>query len=405
MTASYNRAIETNNKNLEADLTNTAQYYDEQKIIINDKITAIKERKRLKREQHNVETNSVIGIQAAIEEVQDEIDSLDRQIVVTKFWTFPSILKILLIFIFLSYLSVFFGSAMYKMFFEEDHVMNLLQKGITPDPTPLLDANALAKTYNREGIFYGVIATLFFLIPVLLTNIKLLTDNKFIRVFIGWVVGIFAVDFVVAILISQYTFEINNLRIGGSGEWDIVDAFETGEFWLIFIFGALPLFIAKMLIQSVWGGYTRSNPELVNREKSLLLRSNKRKLADKRQTLETHKLKLDNVESDIKELDDSIQQLEDQKNEILLTENKKILESREKNDKRNNSLSEIYNVYIASVDSGSRQFLRNIVSGRVSAFKKGYYNFLNAYYAPEVATSKIDSLENVHRNWINQNFD
>ena len=59
--------------------------------------------------------------------------------------------------------------------------MGLLSRGITPESPPLFDANALGQIFETKGIFFGLVGVIFFIIPVLLTSIKLIVDkNKFI---------------------------------------------------------------------------------------------------------------------------------------------------------------------------------------------------------------------------------
>ncbi len=87
------------------------------------------------------------------------------------------------------------------------------------------------------------------------------------------------------------------------------------------------------------------------------------------------------------------------------TKTTKKLELKERNESRNKNLREVYNSFISSVESGNRLFLRDVISGRISTFKTGFYNWINSYYNPNVATIKIESLENAYNRWINQNFE
>lgn len=406
MTASLEKALESNSKDLESDLSLLSNYCNEKKSIFQMQIDTLKNRVKEKQDDYNKLNTDASKIKSTISELNDEIDNLDRQIVVRSFWTFPTFLKLFLTTLFFAYLSLFFGSAIWKIFFEEAEVLKLLSRGITPESSPLLDANALVKIFTKKGIFYGVIGMLFFLVPVLLSSIKLLSNkNKFIEIAVGWIIGIFAIDVVVAILISQHTFEIKRLLIGGAEKWELGSAFATGEFWLIFIFGALPLFLTKVLIENIWTAYNKSNPESVDREKSLLRNADKRKLSEKQQEFEVFKVKLDSITSEIDEFKGNITKFEDEKNEINTYENNKKLELKERNEKRNKNLREIFNSFISSVDSGNRQFLKDVISGRISAFKTGYYNFLNNYFATKVATNKIESLETANRNWEKRNFE
>lgn len=406
MTASLEKAVESNSKDLESDLNLLNNYCNEKKSIFQVQIDTLKNRVKEKQEDYNKINADASKVKATITELTDEIDNLDRQIVVRSFWTFPTVLKLFLTTLFFLYLSLFFSSAIWKIFFEEVEVLKLLSRGITPESPPLFDANALMKIFSKKGVFYGAIAALFFLVPVLLTSIKLLSNkNKFIEIAVGWIIGIFAIDVVVAILISQHTFEIKRLLVGGAEKWELGSAFATGEFWLIFIFGALPLFLTKVLIENIWLAYNKSNPESVDREKTLLRNSNRRKLSEKQQEYEVFKVKLDTLTSEIDEFKTNITKNEDEKNEINSYENNKKLELKERNEKRNKNLREVFNSFISSVESGNRQFLKDVINGRISAFKTGYYNFLNNYFATKVATNKIESLETAHRNWEKRNFE
>lgn len=406
MTASLEKAVESNSKDLESDLNLLNNYCNEKKSIIQTKIDTLKNRVKEKQDDYNKINAEASKIRATITELTDEIDNLDRQIVVRSFWTFPTVLKLFLTTLFFLYLSLFFSSAIWKIFFEEVEVLKLLSRGITPESPPLFDANALIKIFSKKGVFYGAIAMLFFLVPVLLTSVKLLSNkNKFIEIVVGWIIGIFAIDVVVAILISQHTFEIQRLLVGGSEKWELNNAFKTGEFWLIFIFGALPLFLTKILIENILLAYNKSNPENVDREKTLLRNSLRRKLSEKQQEHEALKVNLDTMNLAIDELRANISKLEDEKIEIDAYENNKKLELKERNESRNKNLREVYNSFISSVESGNRLFLRDVISGRISTFKTGFYNWINSYYHPNVATIKIESLENAYNRWINQNFE
>ncbi len=406
MTASLEMAVESNSKDLDSDLNLLNNYCNEKKSIIQTQIDTLKNRVKEKQDDYNKINAEASKIRATITELTDEIDNLDRQIVVRSFWTFPTVLKLFLTTLFFLYLSLFFSSAIWKIFFEEVEVLKLLSRGITPESPPLFDANALVKIFSKKGVFYGAIAALFFLVPVLLTSIKLLNNkNKFIEIAVGWIIGIFAIDVVVAILISQHTYEIKRLLVGGAEKWELGSAFATGEFWLIFIFGALPLFLTKVLIENIWLAYNKSNPESVDREKTLLRNSNRRKLSECQQEYDGFKVKLDSLKSEIDELKANITKNEDEKNEINTYENNKKLELKERNEKRNKNLREVFNSFISSVESGNRQFLKDVINGRISAFKTGYYNFLNNYFATKVATNKIESLETAHRNWEKRNFE
>jgi hypothetical protein len=405
MTSSLDRAIETNAKDLDSDISLLSNYSNSQKNQKQSQIETIKERQRFKQEEFNKENSSLSKFKSIVSELNDEIDSIDRQIVVNKFWILPTYFKIFLTILFITYLSFFFGSALWKIFFEEAEIMKLLAKGITPEAPPLFDANALFKIFSKKGVFFGGVGLMFFLIPLILTSIKLLVpNNKFIEYVIGWVIGIFAIDIVVSILISQHAFEIKSLVTGNSEQWSFTNALTSGEFWLIFIFGALPLFIAKVFIQNIWIAYNKSNPESVDRERFLLRNSLKRKVLETNLDVDNFKIRVSMINSDIDELKLEKTKLEDDQNKDDTIENTKKIELQERSEKRNKNMREIYNSFVSSVDSGNKLFLQNVIGGRITAFKQGFYLHLSSYFHSTIAKQKIDTLEVAHKNWNNQKF-
>lgn len=406
MTSSLDRTIETNSRDLESDINLLSIHCNSKKDQIQTQIETFKNKKRTKQDEFNNENNVLLKIKAKSTELNDEIDSLDRHIAIRNFWTFPTYFKLFITSFFLMYLVVFFGSAIWKIFFEEVEIMKLLNKGISPDTPPIFDANALLKIFSKKGFLFGSIASFFFIIPVLLTSIKLIVPkNKFIEYVVGWFVGMFAIDIVVSILISQHTHEIKHLVNGNTQLWTIGSALKSGEFWLIFIFGALPLFLTKFLIENIWLAYNKSNPELVDRERFLMRNSLKRKLSENIQEIEIYNIKIGVISVDIEEINKFITKLEDDKNSIDTSESDKKFDLQERSEKRNKNLREIYNSFIASVDSGNKLFLQNVVSGRITSFKEGFFLQLTSYYHPNVASRKIENIETAYKNWAKHNFE
>ena len=370
-----------------------------------DQLKIIKDRKSgLNDELHEISVR-INSLNSEIEEYAEESDNIDLQLRTQRFWTFPTILKGLVLLVFVLYLVFFFGSAVWKIFFEENAVMDLLLRGITPEAPPLVDANALGKIFSTKGFFFGMLGAIFWLIPVLLVSIKLIkADNKFIEILGGWIIGIFVIDIVVAILISQHTLEIRNLVIGVEKEWTLEEALRSGEFWLIFIFGSLPLFLTKFLVESIYNTYNMSNPEYLDREKFL----RKKQLKKKRQAKE---LDLENIEVEHKKISEKIEEIDSQeaeKQNALINmkaqyADKKLRLQMKMNEKKKN-IRDIYNSFDSSVDAGGKKFLQNLTQGRITAYKTGWLLFLNEYFSAQQVSFRSQRIEMLHKEWIEQNF-
>src|SRR5690606_3858227 len=107
MTASLEMAVESNSKDLESDLNLLNNYCNEKKSIFQVQIDTLKNRVKEKQEDYNKINADASKVKATITELTDEIDNLDRQIVVRSFWTFPTVLKLFLTTLFFLYLSLF----------------------------------------------------------------------------------------------------------------------------------------------------------------------------------------------------------------------------------------------------------------------------------------------------------
>ena len=104
-------------------------------------------------------------------------------------------------------------------------------------------------------------ALFFFLIPVLLSNLKLIGSKKeWVNTLCFWV-GILVFDIVVSIMVAMNSDEIKNLLIGQQSQLKIWQVPARGEFWLIFVFGMLPLIITHFIIESIVNSYQKSQRE------------------------------------------------------------------------------------------------------------------------------------------------
>jgi hypothetical protein len=81
----------------------------------------------------------------------------------------------------------------------------------------------------------------------------------------------------------------------------------------------------------------------------------------------------------------------------------KINDLKRDNESKNLTIMEIFNGFISRVDSGN-VILEDVISGRILAFKEGFYDPITSTFLPEIAKAKIDNLENLYENWRVQNF-
>ena len=228
-------------------------------------------------------------------------------------------------------------------------------------------------------------ASLFFLIPISLSNLKLIgSKNKWVNLVCFWI-GLIVFDVLVSTMVAMNTDEIKCLLVGKESELSIWEVASKGEFWLIFVFGMLPLIITHFILEYLVDAYKNSRPELVNAEKNKELQMLENQLLD-------INLQRDIVSKAVKEKEDLLKS----KNEDLDR-----LE-RELNSQTNNiegsyldlqkSIKEIYEDFITKVTSG-KIFTDEILNSVSTAYKSGFVEYLPEFYAPVEVSNRVKEID------------
>lgn len=390
LTSNVSIAYESTRTNLEiekqekTDIENRNSELEKRQI--NDKIDSLKlDKSILESGNQNSGEKGLLQINKEIEKNKLERRTLEQSFVVKKFWTIGTILVAILLAIFAFYLSIFFSSAIYKVFFEGNVIRASLQAGINPGLPQLVDANAIIKIFRQQGALFGLIATLFFLIPVLLSNLKILgSENKLVNNILFWV-GLLIFDILVSTMVAINTDEIKCLLVGKESTIQIWEVVKHGEFWLIFVFGMFPLILTHFLIDNISNAFKKSQRDLIDGEKN-------RKI----QLLDEEMIDL-NAEKEL--LTNKVKE----KEEVINVQNIKFLTLETEINNRQtqienmysdlkNQIKAIYDDFTARITSG-KIFTDVIFDSVISAYKSGFIEFLPEYYATDEVANRVKDIE------------
>jgi hypothetical protein len=325
-----------------------------------------------------------------IEKNKLEISSLEEDFIIKKFWSLGTILSLLGLSMFVFYLSIFFASAIYKVFFEGNVIQASLEAEITPPMPQIVDANAIIKIFSSEGSLFGIMAMFFFLIPVLLSNLKLIgSEKKWVNVTFFWI-GILVFDIVVSTLVAINTDKIEKLLKGGTSQMEIWEVVKHAEFWLIFVFGMIPLIITHYLIEFISKAYKSSQRELVDTLKYTKIKFLKNQMID----LDSEKLlitkKINEKESEIKANENEMDSLE----KIL---NNQIKSVESKFDNLLQQIKDIFYDFNTQIQSG-KIFTTVILDGVITSFKTGFIEYLPSFYSDIEVANRVRDIEIIVRN-------
>jgi hypothetical protein len=357
-----------------------------EKIQVSNKITEIKQEKSiLDSGNQNTGEKGLLQINKEIEKNKLERKTLEQSFVVKNFWDLGTILSTLFLVILGFYLSFFFASAVYKVLFEYNVIRTSLEAGVNPGLPELFDANAIVKIFKQKGAFFGFVGVIFFIFPVALSNIKLFgSKNKWINGFMFWV-GLLIFDVVVAAMIAKNTDEIKSLLVGKESKLEFWEVIKHGEFWMIFMFGMIPLIIMHYVINYLFTAYKNSQRDLVDAEKNRKIQFLDEEMID----LNSEK---DLLTNKVKEKEDEINQ---QNAKVLNLEseiNNHQTQIENRYSELQNQIKAIYDDFIARITSG-KIFTDVIFDSVISSYKSGFIEFLPEYYATDEVGNRVREIE------------
>lgn len=348
--------------------------------------------KEINRERLLVEAGNTNSGEKGLLQINKDIESnkllknsLESTLVVKKFWNASTTVKLILGCVLVFYLSIFFASAMYKVFFEENIIQNSLQANVKPMPDPIVDANAIWKIFNTQGPLFGVMALFFFLIPVLLSNLKLLGSKRELVNKISFWVGILAFDVVVSVMVAMNKNRIDILLGTQEDALKIWEVPAKGEFWLIFVFGMLPLIVTHYMIEGIAKAYQDSQRDVVDAEKS-------------KQILIAENVELDLVlqkgllQNKIKEFDD-----------LLKLKNGELQRLESDLNNEANKIEIVFYDLLANAKATYDDVISKVYSGKIftdeilnsisTAYKSGFVEFLPELYAEREVANRVRQIE------------
>jgi hypothetical protein len=353
---------------------------------ISDRISEFKNEKTL------LESGNEDSGEKGLYQVNKEIEknALDKKNIelslnVKKFWNAGTILTVIGLCIFSFYLSIFFSSAIYKVFFEASDIEATMLRGELPSMPPLVDAKAFTRVYDKQGIAFGIITNLFFLIPILLSNLELLGSVKKWVNRLGFWMGVLIFDILVSTMVSLNQHRILQLRVGKEPVMQAWEVIKTGEFWLIFVFGMIPLIIMHFIISKIATAYKNSQADLVDSDKVNKIYILENEMIDLLSLKEQLKSKIEEKEISIKENSELInqQQIEyNVKHDKIVARFTDIL----------NQIHSIFDEYNSKIISG-KIFTEEILNSVISAYKSGFIEFFPEYFSPSEIANRVREIE------------
>ncbi|MEI6881335.1 MAG: phospholipase D-like domain-containing protein [Bacteroidota bacterium] len=386
LSANISRAFENTKTNIESEkqekITFAKKDNDLEKRQTTDKISIIQQEKsNLESGNQNTGEKGLLQINKEIDKNKLERKTLEQSFLIKKFWSFGTILSVIGLVVFSYFLSIFFASAIYKVFFEENVIRTLSLAGGTPKIPQLIDANAIIKIFSTQGALFGIFSALFFLIPILLTNLKLFgNENKYMFLFF-----LIIFDVVVSCMVAFNQDYIRCLIEGKNSTLQIWEVLKRGEFWLIFLFGSAPLFLTHYLIENIAYAYRNSKREIIDAEKNKKIQFLDKEIIDLNYEKES-------IVNRIKEKDDAITESKSKITQMETGINNVQTQIESSYNELQKQIKSIFDDFNTKVISG-KIFTDVVLESVITAYKSGFIEFLPEYYATDEVSNRVREIE------------
>jgi hypothetical protein len=200
-------------------------------------------------------------------------------------------------------------------------------------------------------------------------------------------VGLLIFDIVVAAMVAFNTDEIKSLLKGEESQLKIWQVVEHGEFWLMFVFGMMPLIVTHYAIDNMFNAYRKSQRHLVDAEKEKKIKILDEEMID----LNTNK---ESVTNRVKEKEDAIK-----------VSNDKILNLEIELNNLQNQIGNRYTELLRPIKTIFDDFNAKVISGKiftdeillsvVSAYKSGFIEYLPTYFSEDEVAKRVVRIEQV----------
>ena len=390
LTSNISVAFESTKTNLESEkqekIIVEKKNYEFELRQITEKISEFKQEKSiLESGNPNTGNKGLLQINTENEKNKLERRTLDQSFIVKKFWRIGTILVTLGLAVFVFYLSVFFASALYKVLFEGNIIRASMEAGVNPGLPQIVDANAVIKIFRQQGAIFGFMALLFFLIPVLLSNLKIIGgENKLVNNLLFWV-GLMVFDILVSTMVAFKTDEIKCLLVGQVSTLKLWEVVLLPEFWLIFVFGMFPLILTHYLIDYLIKAYKNSQREVIDAEKNKRIQLLDEYMIDLNSDKDSLSIRIKEKDEIINEFNSKVQTLEKEFNNSQTQIEVRYAESQRQ-------IKAIFDDFNARITSG-RIFTEVILDSVISAYNSGFIEFLPEYYSELEIAKRVREIE------------
>lgn len=382
-------------KHLEGDIAVTNKLIDEKKSVV-----------------ATINDVKIPFIESKIELLKRNIATLKIDFVKPPINVPMSILLGFLTFILFFYIFVFYSSVAYIFMFSKEDTLTQLASGVVTETAEVFNAHAFTKIWDK-GIGGIMFLFLFVGIPVALGLVDLITNdhtemsdhvdnpNKSInyKKYLG-IIGIIIVDAFMAYKVSKNINEIDYLTNRTDVRLKTFDVIFTESFWLVFILGALGVFLFGLVVKSLFNRFNKRNTTFQQEKTKYLVSQDELNIIDLQNKINEYEEENSRIGGEInsweKQNENRFAVLKkipvDTNNKVSLLQ-QQLLSFKEK-------VENIAQIYRSQIENDRLPLSKTEMENRVNIFMEGWSKFLYDKYSVSIAENKTTEAIHQCETWL-----
>jgi len=378
-------------QNLEAkqelDINAIIVKYDTKNQILTTQIANSKSQIDLNKAQiERLESHDVQRIEVQVASIKENINIQEREFIrpaLKWFELLPAIVINLGLFF---YLVLFYSSAAYILMFSKLDAKEAKMSGVSILPPEVFNPNALSMAVDKGGTAIPFIL-LFVFVPMTLSIIGKILGTKHLLNTSLLFTGVVVVDALIAYVVSESIHEVEYLSGNVNEVWQLSMVLSNPNFYLVFVMGALGLFLFKFAFDKLMGIFEDRNPQIAELRSKKIIEQLGAKISELEErkaqiSIEIHEFKQANIICDRDVTRDNYAL-----NHLPETRESEIARTKSETNISIEGITRITDVYISHIENDNYLISFHAIRDRISTFLDGWFQYLHEEYSIARATN------------------
>lgn len=297
------------------------------------------------------------------------------------------------------YLFIFYSSAAYIMIYSASEAESQQLKGIVEVPE-VFNPHAFERAWEKGIAAFGFIL-MFVFVPIILAVLPKISRFK------GWKEaltfgGIILVDAVIAYKVAQVVHQVHMLRGDVTTPWHFVDVLKDSNFYLVFILGALGLFLFKFIYAKLITYFEDRNLDYVALKSKATIKECQNNVLKKNTMIQDFNEEISRLEQNniLLRAENQLSLAEIEQGPLTMSaEKERVLAD---SNQQTQVIRQTADLYTSHIENDNLPISLDSLKDRINIFLEGWNDFLHQQYSITKATEMSTLAANSVNQWQEQ---